>query len=137
MVATATAAQQQHSTATTTMTPSCAGPEAMLEAARDLLHNPLGLHASPSATEQWRHDVDQLIVTAINTPPREDQWANHPGAVPSVAHSRTPTPPRVPPTARAAIAPRMLATSIAAADLQAKLEHHRSGEDSSITIEHH
>jgi hypothetical protein len=40
----------------------------MLEAARQLLHNSPGPHASPSVAEQWCHDVDQLIVTVIITP---------------------------------------------------------------------
>jgi hypothetical protein len=49
--------------------PPGADPEATLEAARQLLHNPLGPHASSSAAEQWRHDVNQLVITAINTLP--------------------------------------------------------------------
>jgi hypothetical protein len=52
------------------VTPPGAGTEATLEAARQLLQNPPGLHASSSVAEQWRYDVDQLIIAAINTPPR-------------------------------------------------------------------
>jgi hypothetical protein len=44
-------------------------PKATLEAACQLLHDPPGPHASPLAAEQWRHDVDQLIIAAINTLP--------------------------------------------------------------------
>jgi hypothetical protein len=44
---------------------------ATLAAAHRLLNNPLSVHASPSAVEQWRHDIDQLVVTAINTPHHE------------------------------------------------------------------
>jgi hypothetical protein len=36
-----------------------------------LLNNPLSAHTSPSAVEQWNHDVDQLIVMAIKTPHHE------------------------------------------------------------------
>jgi hypothetical protein len=49
--------------------PPGAGPEAMLEAACQLLHNPPSPNASPSAAELWLYDIDQLIVTTINTPP--------------------------------------------------------------------
>jgi hypothetical protein len=51
------------------MPPPGAGPEATLEAACQLLNNPLGPHASPSAAEQWRHDINWLVVIAINVPP--------------------------------------------------------------------
>jgi hypothetical protein len=67
---TAAAAQRQHSAAMAVVMPPSASPEATLEAAHALIHNPLGLHASPSAAKQWHHDIDQLIVAAINTPPR-------------------------------------------------------------------
>jgi hypothetical protein len=40
---------------------------AMLAAAHQLLNNPPSALASPSAMKQWRHDVDQLIATTINT----------------------------------------------------------------------
>jgi hypothetical protein len=40
------------------VTPPGAGPEATLEVARQLLHDPPGSHASPPTTKQWRHDVD-------------------------------------------------------------------------------
>jgi hypothetical protein len=47
------------------------GLDAVLLAARQLLNNLPSTGASPSAAEQWRHDVDQLIIAAINTPHHE------------------------------------------------------------------
>jgi hypothetical protein len=44
------------------MTPPSAGPEATRDAACQLLHNPLGPHASPLAVDQWCHNIEQLIV---------------------------------------------------------------------------
>jgi hypothetical protein len=51
--------------------PAAVGPDAALLAARQLLNNPPPVRASPSAAEQWCHDVDQLVIVAINTPHRE------------------------------------------------------------------
>jgi hypothetical protein len=51
-----------------------AGVEATLVVAHRLLNNPPSVHASPSTAEQWCHDVDQLIVAAINTPHHEGGW---------------------------------------------------------------
>jgi hypothetical protein len=104
------------------VTPPGAGPEAMLEDARQLLHNPPGLHASPSVVEQWCHDVDQLIIAAINTLPHRGRQVNHPGGVPV---SLAPSAPRAP------------AACLATVDLWAELEHRRSGDDGRITIERH
>jgi hypothetical protein len=127
--ATAAATHWQHPAATTVVLPPGAGPEAMLEAARQVLHNPPGPHASPIAAEQWRHDVDQLVVAAINTPPHRGRQANHLGGVPvpSVAHSRSLVALRVSSAIRAA--------SLSTADLWAELERRRSSEDDCITIE--
>jgi hypothetical protein len=44
-------------------------PTAMMHVVNQLLNNPPPSGASPSAVEQWRHDVDQLVIAAINTPP--------------------------------------------------------------------
>jgi hypothetical protein len=77
---TTAATQRQCSAAMAAMTPPSASPEATLEAARQLLHNPLRAHASPSAVEEWCHEVDQLTVVAINTMP-------HRGRRLSAAHS--------------------------------------------------
>jgi hypothetical protein len=63
--------QPQRTAGTTVSPPAIVGLDATLLAARQLLNNPPPTGASPSATEQWRHNVDQLIVTAINTPHHE------------------------------------------------------------------
>jgi hypothetical protein len=47
------------------------GPDATLLAVRQLLNNPPLVKASPSAAEQWCHDVDQLIIAVINMPHRD------------------------------------------------------------------
>jgi hypothetical protein len=59
---------------------------------RQLLHNPSGPHALPSGVEQWCHDIDQLIIAAINTSPHGSGQVNLLSGVPvlSVAHSRSP-----------------------------------------------
>jgi hypothetical protein len=120
VVANAATTQRQHSATTTAMMPPGAGPKATLEAARQLHHNPLGLNTSPSAAEQWRHDVDQLVITAINTPPCEGWWANHSGGmpVPSTTHSCNATVPRALSVARAPMVPRVPAVSLATTDLR-------------------
>jgi hypothetical protein len=121
------------------VTPLGAGPEATLETVRQLLHNPPGPHTSPSAVEQWHHDIDQLIIATINTPPHGGQRANHSSgvSVPSVAHLRTPTVPHMPSVACAPTTPHAPTTSLAMADLWAKLEPCRSGDDDRVTIEPH
>jgi hypothetical protein len=63
--------QPQRTASTTAAPPAAAGVDAMLLAACQLLNSPPPSGASPSVAEQWRHDVDQLIVTTINTPPQE------------------------------------------------------------------
>jgi hypothetical protein len=78
-----------------------------------LLNNPPLAHASPSAVEQWRHDVDQLVTVAINT---------------SAAHALPSD--RVPHQAR-------VLPSIVTVDLRDELIRHCRGEDSRITIERH
>jgi hypothetical protein len=89
VVATAVAAHRQHSAAMAVMETLGAEPEATLEVARQLLHDPPGLHASLSVAEQWRHNVDQLIIIAINMPPHAGRQANHPDGAPvlSITHS--------------------------------------------------
>jgi hypothetical protein len=62
----------------------------MLLAAHQLLHNPPPSRASPSAAEQWRHDVDQLIVATINMPNHE-RW-HQPSAQQSCIPSAAPVP---------------------------------------------
>jgi hypothetical protein len=66
--------------------------EATMHAVHQLRNNPPPLGASPSAVEQWRHDIDQLIIVAINTPPLGGGGDHRP----PVGHSCTPTPPQAP-----------------------------------------
>jgi hypothetical protein len=73
------------------------GPDAALLAARQLLNNPPPTGASPSAAEQWRHDVNQLVIAAINTPHHEGQ--HQPSARQShfLSAVRTPSVAQAPP----------------------------------------
>jgi hypothetical protein len=102
--------------------PPAAGVEATLVVARWLLNNPPSAHASPSATEQWHHNVDQLIIMDINTPHHEGGRQE-----PTVAHSHSPSTARAPPSTRV---PRQTCVllSITTADLCDELIHrHRGG----------
>jgi hypothetical protein len=63
------APQCQRSASTVATPPPAVAAEATLVATRQLLNNPPPLHTSSSMPEQWRHDIDQLIITAINTSP--------------------------------------------------------------------
>jgi hypothetical protein len=65
--------QPQHTTGTTTSLPAVVGIDAVLLVVRQLLNNPPPSGASPSAAKQWCHDIDQLIIVAINTPHQEGQ----------------------------------------------------------------
>jgi hypothetical protein len=71
------------------------GLDTVLLAARQLLNNPPLTRASPSTAEQWHHDVDQLIVAAINTPHREGRRQ------PSAQQSCFPSAARAPSVAQA------------------------------------
>jgi hypothetical protein len=102
-----------------------AGVEAPLAVAHRLLNNPLSVHASPSAVEQWCHDIDQLVVAAINTPHHEGGRQE-----PMVAHLHSPSAARASPFMRAL-------PSIPTTDLRNELIHRCRGEDSHITIECH
>jgi hypothetical protein len=42
----------------------------MLVVAHQLLNNPPPLHTSPSMVEQWKNEINQLIIAAINMPPQ-------------------------------------------------------------------
>jgi hypothetical protein len=107
---TAASAHRQRSVATAAVPPPGAGLEAMLEAVCQLLHNPPGPHASPSAAKQWHHDVDQLIIVTINMSPHGGGQVNRFGRAlePSAAHLCSPA---------------------------AELESHHSGQDGRVTIE--
>jgi hypothetical protein len=129
------ATQHQHSADMTVMSPTTVATEATLVAARQLLNNPSPSHASPLVAEQWCHDIDQLVITAINMPPHGG-WQQ-----PSAAHSRmliavhTPSVARAPSAAHGPGRPHLLIGSIATANLTDELNHHREGEDNLITIE--
>jgi hypothetical protein len=107
------------------------GVEATLVIARRLLNNPPSAHASPLAAKQWRHDVDQLVAAAINTPYHEGGRQE-----PTAAHLHSPSVARAPPSAHVPHQARVL-SSIATASLRDELIHRRQGEDSRITIERH
>jgi hypothetical protein len=114
-----------------------ASPEATLEAVCQLLYNPPGPHASPSAVEQWCHDVDQLIIATINTPPHGGVQVDHLGRAPepSAAHSCSPAMHSRPPSAPD-VSSAVRVASHSTTDLRAKLKRRRSGEDDRVTIEH-
>jgi hypothetical protein len=114
------------------------GPDAALLAVRQLLNNPPLDGASPSAAEQWHHDVDQLIIAAINTPHREGRRQ------PSVQQSRFPLAARTPSMARVPLGvpgtclPVRHHTPMASyrtMDLREEISHRQGGEDSRTTIE--
>jgi hypothetical protein len=126
--------------------------EAMMHVVHQLLNNPRPLGASLLVVEQWRHDIDQLIITAINTPPLGE---NH---QPPEGHACTPTPPQAPWAPRVSFAVRLLSTarppsmarapsatctssgpwvpvtSIATGDLRDEFHCHK-GENSRVSIE--
>jgi hypothetical protein len=126
-----TATQHRCTFGTVQMPPPATGVKATLVTAHRLLNNPPSTHASPSATEQWRHDVDQLIVTAINTLHHEGGWQEL-----TVAHSRSPSAVHTPPSMRVPHQTRVL-PSIMTANLCDKIIHRHRGEDSRITTELH
>jgi hypothetical protein len=63
--------------------PTAVAAKATLVATHQLLNSPPPSHTSPSAVEQWCHDIDQLVVAAINTLPHRG-WQP-----PFATHSRT------------------------------------------------
>jgi hypothetical protein len=116
--------------------PKGAGLDATQEAMGQLLHNPLGPHALPLVAQQWRHDVDQLFITAINTPPHGGGQVNHLGRAPvlSVAHSHSPAAYSCS-VAAPLVSSAVRAASLTMMDLWAELERRCSGIDGRITIE--
>jgi hypothetical protein len=135
VVPTATVVHRQPFAATAAVTRASCRPGWDIGAMHALLHNPLSPHNSPSAAEQWRHNIDRLVVITINTPRHGGRWANHSGRVsePSVVHSCTPIAVRVPYASHAPTAPRVPAVSLATAVLQGELERRRLGEDDCVT----
>jgi hypothetical protein len=135
-----TGSQPQHTTGTTTPQPAAAGIDATLLAAWQILNNPPPSGASPSVAEQWRHDVNQLIVAAINTSHHErwrqpsTQWSLTPSTVhaPSVAHA---PPARL--NARPPAQRRTEMVSYMMIDLKEEINHCRGGEYNRTAIECH
>jgi hypothetical protein len=127
----ATATQHQRMAGTVWTPLPVMGVEATQVATRRLLNNPPSMDASPSAAEEWHHDVDQLVVTAINTPHHEGGWQES-----ATVHSCSPSAVRAPPSSRVPHQARVL-PSIVTTDLHNELIRRRRGEDSRITIEHH
>jgi hypothetical protein len=130
--------QPQPTAGTTASPPTVVGLDAALLAARQLLNNPPPTGASPSAVEQWCHDVDQLVVAAINTPHHEGwrqpsaQQSRFPSAAcaPSVAQTPLVLPGARPPTQHRAPMANYQTT-----DLREEINRRRGGEDSRTTIE--
>jgi hypothetical protein len=111
-----------------------------LLAVRQLLNNPPPSGALPTAAEQWHHDVDQLIVAAINTPHRERRRQ------PSVQQSRislaaytssVAQAPQVLSNARPPVQHRTPMVSYTTTDLREGINHRCGGEDSRTTIKCH
>jgi hypothetical protein len=84
--------QCQRSVATAATPPLEASPEGTLAAACVLLHNPPGLDASSEAAEQWHNDIDQLIVTVINTPSYKRLSPHHSDGTPATSPALLCTP---------------------------------------------
>jgi hypothetical protein len=109
------------------------GPDAALLAARQLLNNPPPARASPSTAEQWHHDVDQLVIAAINTPHRDGRRQ------PSAQQSRFPSAARAPSVVQAGARPpaqhHAPMASYQTSDLREEINHRCGGEDSHTTIE--
>jgi hypothetical protein len=112
--------QPQRTMGTTTSAPTAAGIDAALLAAHQLLNKPPPSRASPLAAEQWRHDIDQLIIVAINTRHQEGR--------------------RQPPTQQSRVRSAVHAPSMASyttMDYREEINHRCGGEDSRTTIECH
>jgi hypothetical protein len=127
----ATAIQHQCSARMVRTPPPVAGIEATLVTDHWLLNNTPSVHASPSAAEQWHHDVNQLIIAAINTPYHEGGRQG-----PAAAHSHSPLTARASPSDHVPHQARILPTSTAT-NLHDELIRRRRGNDSRITIERH
>jgi hypothetical protein len=124
--------QPQCTTGMTATLPAVVGLDIALLAVRQLLNNPPPFEASPSVVEQWRHDVDQLVVAAINTPhyKRRRQPSAHQSHSPSSA--RAPFVAQRPPMQHLA-----LMASYTTADLREEINRRWGGEDCHTTIERH
>jgi hypothetical protein len=120
------------------------GVDATLLAARQLLNNPPPSGASPSVAEEWRRNVDQLVIAAINTPLHERrcqpsaQYCHTPPVAHAPSAARAPPvehAPPVGPDARQTVRHRAPMASYAMADLRAEINRRHGGEDGRVTIE--
>jgi hypothetical protein len=130
--------ESQPTAGTTALPPAAVGPDAALLAARQLLNNPPPPGASPSAAEQWCHDVDQLIISAINTPHREGQCQQSPQQSHFLLAPRAPSVAQAPPGllgVRPPVQHHASMDSYWTTDLREEINRHRGGEDSRTTIE--
>jgi hypothetical protein len=130
--------QLQCITGTTASPPVAVGLDAMLLAVRQLLNNPPPTGSSPSAAEQWRHDVDQLVIVAINTSHHERR--HQPSAQQSrfLSVARAPSVAQAPPVLPGARLPaqhRAPMASYQMTDLREEINCCRGEEDSHTTIE--
>jgi hypothetical protein len=132
--------QPERTTGTTAPPPATVGIDVTLLAACQLLNNPPPSEAPPSADEQWCHNVDQLVVAAINTPHYERRRQ------PSAQQSHTPSMVHVPfvvhappvlPNACPSAQHRAPMVSYMTTYLREEINHHRGGKDSLTAIERH
>jgi hypothetical protein len=130
--------ESQPTAGTMASPPVAVSPDAVLLVVCQLLNNPPPVRASPSAAEQWHHDVDQLVIAAINTPHQEGRCQ------PSAQQSRFPSAARtlsmaqVPsglPGARPPAQHHASMASYRTMDLREEINRCRGGEGSRTTIE--
>jgi hypothetical protein len=138
--------QPQRTTGTTALPPAAAGIDTALLVVHQLLNNPPPSGASPLAAEQWRHDVDQLVVAAINTShhKRRCQPFAQQSRTPSTAHApsgvHAPSvvcAPPAHPNACSSAQRRAPMASYMTAGLRDKINRRHGGEDSRTAIERH
>jgi hypothetical protein len=125
--------QPQRTAITTASPPAAVGLDAALLVVRQLLNILPPTGASPSAAEQWCHNVDQLVVAAINMPCHERR--RQPSMqqslfLPSVAQAPPVLPGACPPVQH-----RVPMASYEMTDLREEINRCRGGEDSRTTIE--
>jgi hypothetical protein len=118
--------ESQPTAGMTASPPAAVGPDATLLAVHQLLNNPPPVEVSPSAAEQWHHDVDQLIIAVINTTHREGrcQPSAQQSRFPSAA--RTPSVGQAPPGLPGACVPAQHHASMASyqtTDLREEINH--------------
>jgi hypothetical protein len=116
--ATLPAMQHQRLATLTMMPPLAGGAETMLVTTHQLLKNPPPW-AHRLRRHQWRHNVEQLILTAIKMPPRGGHRANNSDGrhEPSALHSHTPTVARISSSTHVQMRTHVSTVNIATTDL--------------------